>query len=433
MADLILFSIASMDRKSPPFENVKTPESGGEARDAHTLAAVKLKAYLGIPVPDPREDMTHYNGEMEEAAERYIRFVIEQIEAAGRNADPIIMIEKKVDLSGYAEGLSGTADCLIITEEHLHIIEFHYGAEEKASAGDENSVNAEIAGYALGVIGMYDGIYGFETVTMTIVQPRIDNLSSVTVDKEDLLRWGEEVLKPAFHLPKLERIIGREYMHGKPAGEKNNTEKAAEVRTRVEDPKGKKRRMKMKNEEVRTKVKTGLTRWSYVSVWEPQAVEEDRAKYSVSVIIPKSDTKTIQAIRDAIRAAYEDGEAKLRGNEKTVPPMEQIKTPLRDGDLERPEDDAYQDSYFVNAKSFMAPGIVDANRKPILDHAEVYSGVYGRVSMTFYAYNTGTARGIACGLNNLQKLMDGEALGGRISAEEDFDDGFTMEEYDFLT
>ena len=113
--------------------------------------------------------------------------------------------------------------------------------------------------------------------------------------------------------------------------------------------------------------------------------------------------------------------------------MEQIKTPLRDGDLERPEDDAYQDSYFVNAKSFMAPGIVDANRKPILDHAEVYSGVYGRVSMTFYAYNTGTARGIACGLNNLQKLMDGEALGGRISAEEDFDDGFTMEEYDFLT
>ena len=432
MADLILFSIASMDRKSPPFENVKTPESGGEARDAHTLAAVKLKAYLGIPVPDPREDMTHYNGEMEEAAERYIRFVIEQIEVAGRNADPIVMIEKKVDLSGYAEGLSGTADCLIITEEHLHIIEFHYGAEEKASAGDENSVNAEIAGYALGVIGMYDGIYGFETVTMTILQPRIDNLSSVTVDKEDLLRWGEEVLKPALRLAKPERIIGRA-MHGKPAGEKNNTEKAAEVRTRVEDPKGKKRRMKMKNEEVRTKVKTGLTRWSYVSVWEPQAVEEDRAKYSVSVIIPKSDTKTIQAIRDAIRAAYEDGEAKLRGNEKTVPPMEQIKTPLRDGDLERPEDDAYQDSYFVNAKSFMAPGIVDANRKPILDHAEVYSGVYGRVSMTFYAYNTGTARGIACGLNNLQKLMDGEALGGRISAEEDFDDGFTMEEYDFLT
>ncbi|MBR6173900.1 MAG: DUF2815 family protein [Eubacterium sp.] len=433
MADLILFSIASMDRKSPPSENAKSPESGGEARDAHTLAAVKLKAYLGIPVPDPREDMPHYNEEMEEAAERYKNFVIEQIEAAGRNADPIVMIEKKVDLSGYAEGLSGTPDCVIITEEHLHIIEFHYGAGEKASAGDENSVNAEIAGYALGVIGMYDGIYGFETVTMTIVQPRIDNLSSVTVDKEDLLRWGEEVLKPALRLAKLERIIGREYMHGKPAGGKNNTEKAAEVRTRVEDPKGKKRRIKMKNEEVRTKVKTGLTRWSYVSVWEPQAVEEDRAKYSVSVIIPKSDTKTIQAIRDAIRAAYEDGEAKLRGNEKTVPPMEQIKTPLRDGDLERPEDDAYQDSYFVNAKSFMAPGIVDANRKPILDHAEVYSGVYGRVSMTFYAYNTGTARGIACGLNNLQKLMDGEALGGRISAEEDFDDGFTMEEYDFLT
>ena len=185
----------------------------------------------------------------------------------------------------------------------------------------------------------------------------------------------------------------------------------------------------MKNEASATKVKTGLTRWSYVSVWEPQESDDGKPKYSVSVIIPKSDTKTIEAIRNAVQAAYEEGEAKLKGNGKVVPPLDSIKTPLRDGDLERPEDEAYKDSYFVNAKSITAPGVVDADRQPILDHTEVYSGVYGRVSMTFYAYNTGTARGIACGLNNLQKLKDGEPLGGRISAEDDFNDDFDVDEF----
>ena len=115
----------------------------------------------------------------------------------------------------------------------------------------------------------------------------------------------------------------------------------------------------MKNEVLATKVKTGLTRWSYVSVWEPQEGDDGKPKYAVSVIIPKSDTKTIEAIRNAIQVAYEEGESKLKGNGKTVPPLETIKTPLRDGDLERPEDEAYKDSYFVNAKSVTAPGIVD--------------------------------------------------------------------------
>ena len=185
----------------------------------------------------------------------------------------------------------------------------------------------------------------------------------------------------------------------------------------------------MKNEVSATKVKTGLTRWSYVNVWDPQMGDDGKPKYSVSVIIPKSDTRTIEAIRTAVQAAYEEGESKLKGNGKTVPPLDTIKTPLRDGDLERPEDEAYKDSYFVNAKSVTAPGIVDVDRQPILDHTEVYSGVYGRVSMTFYAYNTGTARGIACGLNNLQKLKDGEPLSGRISAEDDFNDDFDVDEF----
>ena len=85
---------------------------------------------------------------------------------------------------------------------------------------------------------------------------------------------------------------------------------------------------------------------------------------------------------------------------------------------------------FINANSSVAPGIVDANRQPVLEHSEVYSGVYGRASITLFAFNSGGSRGIACGLNNLQKLRDGEPLGSRVSAEDDFDTG---DEDDFLS
>ena len=170
-----------------------------------------------------------------------------------------------------------------------------------------------------------------------------------------------------------------------------------------------------------TKVITGVnTRWSYANVWEAKSINGGAPKYSVSLIIPKSDTKTIEKIKAAIQAAYEEGESKLKGNGKTVPALSILKTPLRDGDLERPDDEAYANSYFVNANSGTAPGIVDADRQPIIDHSEVYSGVYGRASISFYAFNSNGNRGIACGLNNLQKIRDGEPLGSRASAESDF-------------
>lgn len=142
-----------------------------------------------------------------------------------------------------------------------------------------------------------------------------------------------------------------------------------------------------------TKVVTGVnTRWSYANVWEPKAGQDGgKEKYSVSLIIPKSDTVTIQKIKAAIQAAYEEGAGKLKGNGKSVPALAAIKTPLRDGDIERPDDEAYANAYFVNANSITAPEIVDADRQPILTHSEVYSGVYGRASINFYAYNTGTA------------------------------------------
>ena len=180
-----------------------------------------------------------------------------------------------------------------------------------------------------------------------------------------------------------------------------------------------------------TKVITGVnTRWSYVNAWEPKSINGGAPKYSVSLIIPKSDTKTIEKIQAAIQAAYEEGQGKLKSNGKSVPALSVLKTPLRDGDAERPDDEAYAGSYFVNANSGTAPGIVDADRNPILDRSEVYSGVYGRASINFYAFNSNGNKGIACGLNNLQKIRDGEPLGGKTRAEDDF---ATEDDDDFLS
>ena len=180
-----------------------------------------------------------------------------------------------------------------------------------------------------------------------------------------------------------------------------------------------------------TKVITGpQTRWSYANVWDAKSINGGAPKYSVSLIIPKSDTKTVEKIKVAIQAAYEEGQSKLKGNGKSVPALSVIKTPLRDGDAERPDDEAYKNCYFINANSATAPGIVDADRNPILERSEVYSGVYGRASISLYAFNSNGNRGIACGLNNLQKISDGEPLGGKARAEDDFD---TEDDDDFLS
>lgn len=179
-----------------------------------------------------------------------------------------------------------------------------------------------------------------------------------------------------------------------------------------------------------TKVITGVnTRWSYANVWEPKAMEGGKPKFSVSLIIPKSDTVTVGKIKTAIEEAYRDGQSKLKGNGKSVPALSSLRTPLRDGDIDRPDDPAYANAYFVNANSTSAPGVVDANRNEILDKSEVYSGCYGRASISFYAFNANGNKGIACGLNNLQKIKDGEPLGGKASAESDF---ATEDDEDFL-
>lgn len=165
-----------------------------------------------------------------------------------------------------------------------------------------------------------------------------------------------------------------------------------------------------------TKVITGKVRFSYAHVFEPQAIEEGQEKkYSVSILIPKEDKVTLKKIDDAIKTASEEGKAKLGGK---IPKT--LKIPLRDGDVEREDDENYAGMMFVNANSSRKPGVVDENLDPIMEKEDFYSGCFGRASVNFYAFNVSGNKGIACGLNNLQKLADGERLSGGPSAEEDF-------------
>lgn len=167
-----------------------------------------------------------------------------------------------------------------------------------------------------------------------------------------------------------------------------------------------------------TKVITGKVRFSYANVFEPTAMQDGQTpKYNVSIIISKSDTKTVEAIKKAIEAAKEAGKSKIADKNGKI--LVNLKTPLRDGDEERPDDPAYENSYFINANSERKPGIVDRDLNPIMSRDDFYSGCYGRASINFYAFNV-NSKGIACGLNNLQKLEDGERLAGGSSAEEDF-------------
>lgn len=178
-----------------------------------------------------------------------------------------------------------------------------------------------------------------------------------------------------------------------------------------------------------TKVVTGICTFSYLNCWDAKSINGSAPKFSVSLIIPKGDTKTIDKIKAAIQAAYEEGQAKLKGNGKSVPALSILKTPLRDGDVERPDDPVYKNSYFINANSSTAPGIVDADCNQIMDRSEMYSGVKGRASINLYAFNSNGNKGIACGLNNLQKIADGTPLGGKSRAEDDF---ATEDDEDFL-
>jgi len=183
-----------------------------------------------------------------------------------------------------------------------------------------------------------------------------------------------------------------------------------------------------------TKVITGKVRLSYANLFEPKSINGSEPKYSVSIIIPKSDKQQIEVIKQAIENAKERDKGKWGGK---IPAN--LKLPLRDGDEERPEDEAYANSYFINANSFRPPAVVGteidkATGKAIrLGEDEVYSGCYARVSINFYGFNAAGNKGIACGLGNVQKIEDGERLGGGSSAEEDFEFEEVDVDDDFLS
>lgn len=167
-----------------------------------------------------------------------------------------------------------------------------------------------------------------------------------------------------------------------------------------------------------TKVLTSKVRLSYVHVWEPVSMAEGvgEKKYSVSVIISKDDKELVAQLNAAIKVATEQGKNGKWGGK--VPAN--AKTPLRDGDKERPDDEPYKNAWFLSASTKQKPGIVDRQAQPITIESEVYSGIFARVSLNFYPFNSNGSKGVACGLNNIQKLSDGPALGGRANAAEEF-------------
>lgn len=158
-------------------------------------------------------------------------------------------------------------------------------------------------------------------------------------------------------------------------------------------------------------------RISFANIFEPKAINGGDEKYSVSCVIPKSDKATLMKIHKAVEAAKEDG--KVRKWNGKIPPN--LKLPLRDGDIDRPDDETYQDCMFVNATSKDAPGIVDRRVQPVTDPMMVYSGCYCNVSVNFYPFNANGNRGVAAGLSNIQFVRDGERLSGRVSAEAEFE------------
>ena len=165
---------------------------------------------------------------------------------------------------------------------------------------------------------------------------------------------------------------------------------------------------------VKTKFITGKVRFSYANVFQPAETPNGTLKYSVSILIPKSDKETVTRFQKAFEETKAANANYFGGS---VPKL--LKGGLRDGDAEK-EDPVYAGHYFINASSNEKPGVVDADLNPVLDQSEFYSGCYGRASITLYPYDTSGSKGIAAGLNNVQKLEDGEKLGGATSAAADF-------------
>lgn len=175
----------------------KGSDYAAEGTDAHALCEYKLRKALGLPATDPTENLTWFNEEMIDCAAGYAAYVLEQVEASKQTcADPVVLIEQRVDFSRWVEGGFGTADCIIIADGTLQIIDYKHGLGVLVSAEE----NPQLMCYALGALELFDKIYDIDTVSMTIYQPRRDNVSTYEISKDDLYQWADEVLKPTAEL-----------------------------------------------------------------------------------------------------------------------------------------------------------------------------------------------------------------------------------------
>ena len=168
-----------------------------EGTDAHELCAYLVESALGRKSRDPTADLTYYSQEMQECAEEYRNYIMEQVEKAKRYShDPTVLIEQKLDFSKWVPDGFGTGDCIIVADGLLQIIDYKHGLGILVDADH----NPQMMCYALGAFDLFEGIYDFDTITMTIFQPRKRNLSTFKISKTELLQWAENELIPKAQL-----------------------------------------------------------------------------------------------------------------------------------------------------------------------------------------------------------------------------------------
>lgn len=175
----------------------KGSEYAQQGTDAHSLCQYKLEQALGIPSKDPTENLSYYDTEMESCAESYAAYVMETVAKAKETCpDPVVLIEQRLDYSRWVESGFGTGDCVIVTDGTLSVIDYKHGKGVDVSA----EKNPQMMCYALGALELFDAIYDIDTVSMTIFQPRRENLSTYTISRDELLHWADEILAPTAKL-----------------------------------------------------------------------------------------------------------------------------------------------------------------------------------------------------------------------------------------
>lgn len=174
-----------------------TSEFAIQGTDAHSLYEYKLKTALGKESADPTENLTYFNEEMADCADMYVQYVMEQLAAVKETCkDPLVLVEQRLDFSRWVPQGFGTGDCVIVADGVLSVIDFKGGIGVLVEA----ERNPQLMCYALGALDLFDGIYDIEQMSMTIFQPRRENISTYTIPKEELLSWADDTLKPTAEL-----------------------------------------------------------------------------------------------------------------------------------------------------------------------------------------------------------------------------------------